>query len=140
MSVDIKGTLDTFCDLAKQYVNNALDDSISAEVTKIVATAKELCPVGTGEIQKAHVDKYGFHSGLMRDSIFGWVNKEKHMGWVKVPTTGMKDPYYGGMVHFGTVKMTARPFLYQAQERHMNDFPAEFQQALKKEVPEDRQG
>src|ERR1019366_894106 len=111
MNVEMPGLdmfLQSFSDVATAYIDECLIASVKIQVEAVVQTAKELCPVGEGEIQQSHADTYGFHSGLLRDSITGVVNENGKTGVVMVPEAAMTDPYYAHMVHFGTVKMIGR--------------------------------
>ncbi len=128
--------LSGFSETATAYIDECLKESVIKQVALVTQTAKELCPIGDGEIQKSHIDKYGFHSGLLRDSIVGVVNSSGKSGVVMVPEAAMTDPYYGHMVHFGTTKMVGRPFLYQASERHSSEFQDNIAAKIKEQAPE----
>ena len=111
--VELIGDLGEWVEKAKEKVHEALTESVKTQVEAVVETAKELCPVDTGNL---------------RDSIEGSISAGGHYGIVKVPT---KEAYYGFMVHFGTEKMAGRPFLYQASERHSSEFQENIKKNLK---------
>lgn len=51
-------------------------------------------------------------------------NDYKVSGFFNLKLTLMNDCYYAGFVEFGTVKMTAQPFMRPAFENHMGEIRA----------------
>jgi len=111
-------------------VANALDPG-AARVLKTVAentrdTAKELCPVDTGSLQRSirvqvharpagHVHSVGISAG----------------GYVTNPRTGRKVDY-AVHVEYGTSRTPAQPFMRPAVEQHKKELQKRMKEVVKR--------
>jgi HK97 gp10 family phage protein len=98
---------------ANEKVHEATAKGVATVVEHVVAKAKDLCPVA---------------SGNLRDSISGSVSAGKHFGFIR---SDSKKAYYNFMVHWGTSRMPGRPFMTQAAEQSKTDLETEIQRNLK---------
>lgn len=117
MSVDIKtqitieGNLKGFIDRVKLTIHNdVIKPAVEEHAQKVLKTAQALVPVDEGKL---------------RDSLEAEVSSGGH--FAKVKANYKKQGNHAHLVHFGTVHMPGRPFLYQAADQHK----AEFVQKLK---------
>jgi HK97 gp10 family phage protein len=105
---------------AHDIVSKAAATAVKNKADQVVATAKELAPV---------------LSGALRDNIAAY-QKEGAAGHYAIVKVTTKEIPYGYMVHFGTEKMTGRPFLYQAVERNSAGFKDEIKANIATEAEE----
>lgn len=115
-SVNLIGDLEKWIEQSTEKVETSVAESIKDHAEKVLETAKELVPVD---------------QGLLRDTLQVKISKDGLHAVVK--TDGKRAPH-GHLVHFGTVKMKGRPFLYQAGERHENELAPAIKQRLGKEA------
>lgn len=113
--VELIGDFGEWIEKAKEKVHEAVKEATSSTIEEVVRAAKELAPVDTGKL---------------KDSIKGSVSAGGHFGTVKVSS---KTVPYSWLVHFGTVKMPGRPFLYQAKEQVGLTYPKKIQDNIKQQ-------
>lgn len=91
--------------------NRVLRQAVKAGADLVADRARELVPVDTGDLQRS----IKVRAGMYRDRKFirrprGVVARSVIIG----PGFFRGDQFYGGMIEFGTRKMSARPFMRPA--------------------------
>jgi HK97 gp10 family phage protein len=112
IAASIAGDLQKWEDVNNAHVAESVRKTVNAHAEKVAARARELVPV---------------KSGLLKSTIR--VTQGKNPLRAIVKTDHGKAPH-DYLVHFGTVKMEGRPFLYQASEALAADLPGEIKAEL----------
>jgi len=117
--VSVLGDLKEFTESVNAKVKEAAYDAALENGPLVAATARELAPYDPNR-------KSGDH---LRDTIR--VRRSKSKGIVTVSTDHGKAPH-DFLVHNGTIKQAANPFLFKAKDRHEAEFKAGIEENLKK--------
>lgn len=115
--VQALGDLKEFSNIVNEKVKTAAYEAAQDNGQLVAETARQLAPYDKNR-------KDGDH---LRDTIR--VRKSKSKGIVTVSTNHAKAPH-DFLVHFGTVKQPANPFLENAKARHEEEFKAGIEEKL----------
>jgi HK97 gp10 family phage protein len=99
----------------------------SAGARVIQKDAKRRAPKLTGNLEKGIVVKREKNTQLAAEYAVGWSKPKK-------TESGVRNAYYGRMVEFGTVKMTAQPHIRPAFDSKKGAAVDKIAQVLKKRL------
>jgi len=115
--VSVLGDLREFSEVVNAKVKDAAYDAALENGPLVAETARDLCPFDPKR-------KSGIH---LRDTIR--VRRSKSKGIVTVSTDHGKAPH-DFLVHNGTIKQPANPFLYKAKDRRDEEYKAGIREKL----------
>ena len=113
VTTEITGDIDKFVKESSKQVDDATKTAVKQHADLVLQTAIATAPEDTGKL-KASLEIKLTHGGTR-----ALIRAKADQAW------------YAFIVHFGSEKMTGRPWLYQASEQHAAALKPAIEQALK---------
>jgi HK97 gp10 family phage protein len=118
----------TLNEMEKRTMRKHVARAVRTVAKKVLAEAKMLVPVDEGELKKSLKIRRAKRSRKLKNQVVDQVFTGE--GFFK------GDQYYGGFVEYGTVKMSARPFLRPAVYSQKYTANITFRQAVVDSISE----
>lgn len=120
-NIDGKSLLKTLGALPKNIQNNVMSGAIRSSANVIRDEAKRLAPVDKGALKK----------GIKT------VKRSARNGEYRFTVTTGRSGWYAHFIEFGTVKMSAKPFMRPAMEQTQDESLNAAKEYIAKRIPEE---